>query len=164
MSVPRWRPARPQAIVGQSFPEGASRSQALVSKQVDLDVGPSFDLLEQIEKAGGKLFIYPAPCTLGLSIVSVRNTQPVPDPWGDVRVRQAATYAVNKQTLVEAALKEFYPAKRQAMFRELLAINGKNAPIIFLTEGIEVIGYAGRIKNFKAVNLVVNYHTMELNR
>lgn len=54
--------------------------------------------------------------------------------------------------------------KRQAMFRELLAINAKNAPIIFLTEGIEVIGYAGRIKNFKAVNLVVNYHTMELNR
>ena len=66
--------------------------------------------------------------------------------------------------LVEAALKEFDPVKRQAMSRELLAVNAKNAPIIFLTDGIELIGYAGRIKNFKAANLVVDYHTMERNR
>ncbi|MSO65422.1 MAG: ABC transporter substrate-binding protein [Alphaproteobacteria bacterium] len=288
------------------IPEGPARTQGIVSNQIDIDVGPSLDHMAQVERAGGKSFIYAAPRTIGLTIVSMRNKQPVTTPWGDVRVRQAPNYAVNKRAIVdgiyagrgvvasqsatsksfgydptiqpyaynptkakqllteagfpngfdtevrttntdptfvqiwEAAVKdlnaagirakylpqtfaeflkywtggdwphdlfglghdlsgeldvaqvfasytsclkdppyycnqaelpliqaqaqEFDPKKRQEILSRLLRMNAENAPIVYLTEGIEVITHSAKIKNFKAVNLAINYYEMEIGR
>ena len=64
--------------------------------------------------------------------------------------------------LVNAMITEMDSKKREQILHELLRINAENAPIIFLTEGIEAVTYNPKIKNLKVVNLIINYHELEI--
>lgn len=79
------------------LPEPGARTAAVISDQVDIDVLTGQDSFPQLEAAGVKIFKYPSGRTLGLTIVSTKG-----GPMADVRVRQAANYAVNKQAIVDA--------------------------------------------------------------
>ncbi len=79
------------------LPDPASRTAALISDQIDVDVLTARDSFGELEKAGVKIFTYPAGRTLGITIVSTHG-----GPFADKRVRQAANYAVNKEAMIEA--------------------------------------------------------------
>jgi peptide/nickel transport system substrate-binding protein len=84
------------------LPEAPSRTQALVSGQIDINTAMSADEAAAVEAAGMKVFARPSTRTMGITIVSYRNGKPVEGPMGDVRVRQALNYAVDKKGIAEA--------------------------------------------------------------
>ncbi len=79
------------------LPEPGARTAAIISDQIDVDVLTAQDSFPQLESAGVKIFKYAAGRTLGLTIISTKG-----GPMADVRVRQAANYAVNKQAIIDA--------------------------------------------------------------
>ncbi|MEQ8248957.1 MAG: ABC transporter substrate-binding protein [Alphaproteobacteria bacterium] len=81
--------------------EGAARLQALQSGQIHIDTGAGIDDIPTLERGGFIVDSVPAGRTLGLSFVSYRGGKHVEGPIGDVRVRQALNYAVNKQAIVD---------------------------------------------------------------
>lgn len=66
--------------------------------------------------------------------------------------------------LVQDQAKEFDPDKRLKLLQDLLAKNAANAPIIFLTQGIESMAMTPKLKNFRQVNQVLNYQEMVLEK
>lgn len=87
--------------------EGASRAQALLSNQIDIDVLLSRDSLPEATRAGIKVVTKRATRTLGLTFVTTRKSapdkpsEPIKGPLADVRVRQALNHAVNKDAIVQ---------------------------------------------------------------
>ncbi len=57
---------------------------------------------------------------------------------------------------------EFDVDKREAMIREALRINAEAAPIIYLIEFEETMGYDPRITNFHNVNLWIPYNELKI--
>ncbi len=64
--------------------------------------------------------------------------------------------------MINAALKEFDPEKRRGMLKELGRITTEKAPIVFLVEFDEMMGYNPRIKNFSHHLLQIPYETFEV--
>ena len=64
--------------------------------------------------------------------------------------------------LINAIYVEFDQDKREKMVREALRINAENAPIIYLVEFNEAMGYNPRITNFENVNLWISYNELEI--
>ncbi len=64
--------------------------------------------------------------------------------------------------MISAALKEFDPAKRLKMLQDLGRITTEKAPIIFLVEFDEMMGYNPRIKNFSHHLLQIPYEKFEV--
>ncbi len=64
--------------------------------------------------------------------------------------------------LIEAAYVEFDVDKREAMLQEALKVNAANAPIIYLIEFEEAMGYNPKITNFKNVNLWIAYNELNV--
>ena len=64
--------------------------------------------------------------------------------------------------MINAALKEFDPDKRRGMLKELGRITTEKAPIVFLVEFDEMMGYNPRIKNFSHHLLQIPYETFEV--
>lgn len=89
--------------------EGAARAQALQSGQIDIDTALNLDAVDQLKRAGFKVFQTPSTRTLGISLVSWRkpcadgkcDSAPTTGPMKDLRVRQALNHAVNKQSIVD---------------------------------------------------------------
>jgi len=89
--------------------EGAARAQALLSGQIDVDTALNLDSVDQLKRAGHKVFQTPSTRTVGISLVSMRkpcadgkcDAVPTTGPMKDLRVRQALNHAVNKQTIVD---------------------------------------------------------------
>ena len=102
-----WKPVTGNVdkISWALLPEGPSRAQALTSKQIDIDVSLARDSIDDVTAKGLKTYSHPSTRTLGISLVSMRNGKPVTDAIGDVRVRQALNYAVNKQAMVDNIFK-----------------------------------------------------------
>ena len=106
---PNWRGTRGNIdrIEWYELSEGASRAQALLSGQIDIDVLLSRDALPQIQNAGLKALAKRSTRTLGLTLITQRKpaadkpSEPVKGPLADLRVRQAMNYAVNKQAIVD---------------------------------------------------------------
>jgi peptide/nickel transport system substrate-binding protein len=96
----------------------------LISGQIDINTAMSADEAAAVEAAGMKVYARPSTRTMGITIVSYRNGKPVEGPMGDVRVRQALNYAVNKKAIAEALfLGQYARASTQPAFP---GINGYN--------------------------------------
>lgn len=63
---------------------------------------------------------------------------------------------------IEAALKEFDPDKRRKMLQDLNRITSEKAPIVFLVEFDEMMGYNPRIKNFSHHLLKIPYEKLDV--
>lgn len=92
-----WRKAKTQRLVVTELAEPAARLQALQSGQIDLALGLAPDQLAQLEQAGAKAQINPAPQVMSLAFVTEKGDTPLRDQ----RVRQALNYAVDKQAIVD---------------------------------------------------------------
>ena len=63
---------------------------------------------------------------------------------------------------MDAAEVEMDPAKREAMLRQLLAMNAENASTIFLVELVDVFGLHKRVQGFEYHTFRLNYDEMTL--
>ncbi|MDC0074982.1 ABC transporter substrate-binding protein [Alphaproteobacteria bacterium] len=98
-----WRKAGSiKKIVWTALPEATARTQALISGQIDINTAISPDEAIKLESQGIKVYARPSTRTMGITLVSVRNKKAVDGPIGDVRVRQALNYAVNRDAIVDA--------------------------------------------------------------
>lgn len=124
-----------RADVGQlefyDLGEGAARAQALQSGQIDIDTALNLDAVDQLKRAGFKVFTTPSTRTLGISLVSWRKpcadgkceSVPTTGPMKDVRVRQALNHAVNKQSIVDNIYKGAASAASQAAVPQAFGFN-----------------------------------------
>lgn len=64
--------------------------------------------------------------------------------------------------LLERVKVEFDPAKRKALIADLLKMHYDNSPILVLIETRDTMGVGKRVKNFKNVNLKINYDEIDL--
>jgi ABC-type transport system substrate-binding protein len=93
-----WNPARipkHDRLVLLPMPEASTRAAALLSGQVDFVEAPSPDTIPRLEGAGMKIVKVPYPHNWDYML---RVDIP---PFNDIRVRQAANYAVNRQDMVD---------------------------------------------------------------
>jgi len=77
------------------MPEASTRAAALLAGQVDFVEAPSPDTIPRLEAAGMQIIKVPYPHNWNYLI---RVDRP---PFNDLRVRQAANYAINRDELVE---------------------------------------------------------------
>jgi peptide/nickel transport system substrate-binding protein len=93
-----WDPKRipkHDELVLLPMPEASTRAAALLSGQVDFVEAPSPDTIPQLEGAGMQIIKVPYPHNWNYQ---VRLTE---GPFKDLRVRQAANYAINRDEMVE---------------------------------------------------------------
>ncbi|MFN3146114.1 MAG: ABC transporter substrate-binding protein [Paracoccaceae bacterium] len=96
-----WRAPSIEGVTVIELPERAARLQALLSGQIDVGFGFSPDNIAQMEGAGIGVVATPAPQVMSLAF----STEAHPDsPFNDVRVRQAANLAVNRDLIAEVLL------------------------------------------------------------
>jgi len=96
-----WRETGLDGINVIELPERAPRLQALLSGQIDVGFGFSPDNIAQLEADGFTVEASPAPQVMSLAFATAgRDTS----PFADVRVRQAANLAVNRDLIAEVLL------------------------------------------------------------
>lgn len=96
-----WRPAKIARLNVVALPERATRVQALVSEQVDIAVSMSIDSIDQIVAAGHKVDSSARPSVLAWRLFQTSRKS----PFNDVRVRQAANYAIDRDGMVKNLLR-----------------------------------------------------------
>lgn len=94
-----WRPSRVDELVVSVIPQAVSRSQALVTGQVDVVESIAFDDIDGLRAAG--LSVMASPTSQVMSFGFINAGRPS-TPLADVRVRQALNYAVDKETIAMA--------------------------------------------------------------
>ncbi len=96
-----WRAPKVNSLEVISLPERAARLQALLSGQINVGFGFSPDNVGQMESAGMKVEVTPAPQVMSLAFANVQH----PDsPFNDFRVREAANLAVNRKAIADVLL------------------------------------------------------------
>jgi peptide/nickel transport system substrate-binding protein len=96
-----WRAPQIDGVTVIELPERTTRLQALLSGQIDVGFGFSPDNIPQMEAAGMEVMASAAPQVMSLAFA----TEAHPDsPFNDVRVRQAANLAVNRDLIAEVLL------------------------------------------------------------
>jgi peptide/nickel transport system substrate-binding protein len=91
-----WRKPKVSTLNVRAVPETAARLAALQSGQLDVALNMGPEDIGALEASGGRVFSYPQSGVMGLSFILVK-----PSPFSDTRVRQAMTYAVNRQAIVD---------------------------------------------------------------
>lgn len=104
----KTRMAQTDRIVLIPIPDALTRSNALLSGQVDLIETPPPDVLPQLKSAGFKLVTNVTPHVWPYHF----STQPG-SPWTDIRVRKAANLAINREGIVSLLNGLAVPAKGQ---------------------------------------------------
>jgi peptide/nickel transport system substrate-binding protein len=93
-----WNPQRVpkhDRLVLLPMPEASTRAAALLSGQVDFVEAPSPDTIPRLKQAGMKIITVPYPHNWDYML---KVDTP---PFNDLRVRQAANYAINRQDMVD---------------------------------------------------------------
>lgn len=96
-----WRTPQIDTVNILELPERAPRLQALLSGQIDVGFGFSPDNIGQLEGAGFAVEASPAPQVMSLAFATAGREA---SPFNDVRVRQAANLAVNRDLIAEVLL------------------------------------------------------------
>ena len=93
-----WDPNRvpkQDRVVLLPMPEATTRAAALLSGQVDIVEAPSPDMIPRLKSAGMNVITHPYPHIWPYLLNFTRG------PFQDLRVRQAANYAINRDEVVE---------------------------------------------------------------
>ncbi len=91
-----WRPARIKHLRGVIIPDMTARRSAVVSGQVDIAVGLSIEDIAIVEESGNRVDVAPRPTAMTLKLFQTSRES----PFNDRRVRQAANYALDKDSMV----------------------------------------------------------------
>lgn len=97
----RWRDSGFARLEFVELPDAAVRTQALLSRDVDLAT-VEIEELDRLEDRG-----YPVIVTPSMSVMSVVfiTERPDPAPLRDLRVRQALNYAVDRETIARTLMR-----------------------------------------------------------
>jgi peptide/nickel transport system substrate-binding protein len=97
----RWRDSAFARLEFVELPDAAVRTQALLSRDVDLAT-VEIEELDRLEDRG-----YPVIVTPSMSVMSVVfiTERPDPAPLRDLRVRQALNYAVDRETIARTLMR-----------------------------------------------------------
>ncbi|HUG03457.1 MAG TPA: ABC transporter substrate-binding protein [Steroidobacteraceae bacterium] len=97
----RWRDSTFARLEFVELPDAAVRTQALLSRDVDLAT-VEIEELDRLEDRG-----YPVIVTPSMSVMSVVfiTERPDPAPLRDLRVRQALNYAVDRETIARTLMR-----------------------------------------------------------
>ncbi|HTJ59209.1 MAG TPA: ABC transporter substrate-binding protein [Devosiaceae bacterium] len=93
-----WNPKRvpkQDRLVLLPMPEASTRAAALLSGQVNFVEAPSPDTIPQLKAAGMQIITVPYPHNWDYQVRLDEK------PFSDIRVRQAANYAINRDEIVE---------------------------------------------------------------
>jgi peptide/nickel transport system substrate-binding protein len=85
------------------LPEAAARTQALLSRDVDISL-VEIEEVDRLEARGYAVIAAPAMSVMSLAFITERSTA---GPLQDVRVRQALNLAVDRQTIARTLLRGF---------------------------------------------------------
>ena len=91
------------------LPEAAVRTQALLSRDVDLAL-VEIEELDRLESRGYPVVAAPSMSVMSLALITERTT---PGPLQDRRVRQALNYAVDQETIARTLLRGYGRAAGQ---------------------------------------------------
>jgi len=96
-----WRPANFGRIVFVELPDAAVRTQALLSR--DVDIAPvEIEELDRLRDRGFPVFTAPSMSVMSIAFITERER---PSPLQDVRVRRALNHAVDKEAIARVLLR-----------------------------------------------------------
>lgn len=98
-----WRKANFAHMEFVELPEAAVRTQALLSRDVDVAL-VEIEELDRLESRGYPVVAAPSMSVMSLALITERAT---PGPLQDRRVRQALNYAVDQQTIARTLLRGY---------------------------------------------------------
>ncbi len=93
-----WRPPKIGRIEFFGIPEQASRTAGILSGQLDIAINLGTDDIGRLKRGGKQVKVEAAPQVLSLILPNKVHDD---SPFNDVRVRRAANYAVNKQSIAD---------------------------------------------------------------
>lgn len=91
-----WRKPKVPTLTIRAVPETSARLAGLQAGALDVALNMGPEDISALEEFGGRVHTYPQSGVMGLSFILVKQT-----PFSDKRVRQAMTYAVNRQAIVD---------------------------------------------------------------
>lgn len=98
-----WRSARFVRLEFVELPEAAARTQALLSRDVDIAL-VEIEEIDRLEARGYPVIAAPSMSVMSLAFITERATA---GPLQDVRVRQALNLAVDRQTIARTLLRGY---------------------------------------------------------
>jgi peptide/nickel transport system substrate-binding protein len=99
----RWRSAGFERMEFVELPEAAVRTQALLSKDVDVAL-VEIEELDRLESRGYPVVAAPSMSVMSVAFITERAT---PSPLQDRRVRQALNYAVDQEAIARTLLRGY---------------------------------------------------------
>jgi peptide/nickel transport system substrate-binding protein len=99
------RKAKVDRLIIYAMAEGNTRVAALRSGQVDVIVAPPSDSVESLMRAGFNVKLRPTPAVWPYEVMTAGSS-----PFKDMRVRQAANYAVDREGIVRLLANTVDPA------------------------------------------------------
>jgi peptide/nickel transport system substrate-binding protein len=98
-----WRKANFARMQFVELPEAAVRTQALLSRDVDVAL-VEIEEIDRLEARGYPVVAAPSMSVMSLALITERAT---PGPLQDRRVRQALNYAVDQETIARTLLRGY---------------------------------------------------------
>ncbi len=136
------------------IPEGATRVEALISRQIDVDVAVLADDFARIKASGANVHVSPAPRVIGISLISAGQAEGKgkASPFADKRVRQAVNLAVNRQAMVDTFLHGIGKPASQAATEGTFGYNPALKPVAYdPAQAKKLLAEAGHAGGFKMV-------------
>ena len=96
-----WRPARFERMEWVELPDAAVRTQALLSRDVDI-AAVEIEEMDRLVDRGYPVLSAPSMSTMSIAFITERDT---PGPLQDIRVRQALNYAVDRELIARVLLR-----------------------------------------------------------
>ena len=97
-----------QRLTGRFFPEEQARAAALEAGEVDIAYRIGSDVASQFEDTDDfQVIVLPDVRVMSIELPINQSLDPITgedNPWRDIRVRQAANYAIDAQSIVENLL------------------------------------------------------------
>ncbi len=104
----QWKAGWAKYITGRYFPEEQARAAALEAGEVDIAYRISPDVAKQFEDRDDfKVIALPDVRVMALELPVNQSLDPITgeeNPWRDVRVRQAANYAIDADAIIDNLL------------------------------------------------------------
>jgi peptide/nickel transport system substrate-binding protein len=104
-----WRKPKVPKLTIRAVPETAARVAGVQTGALDVGLNLGPEDIDILEASGGRMATYPQGGVLGLSYILVKA-----NPFADVRVRQALTYAVDRELIVRTVFAGKAKAASQA--------------------------------------------------
>ena len=148
-----WRNPKITRVEAISLPERASRTQAVLSGQLDIAIGMDTSDIKAIRGSGNEVAVAPAPQILSLSMP---NRVKPNSPLNDKRVRQALNYGVDKNAIVEGIFQGQTQATGQGATAAAFGYNPNIKPYPYdPAKARKLLADAGHPNGFKMVAEVV---------